>query len=280
MSSISLTRRPAERGLIYLFLGVAGLLMVFPFLYMLSSSLKSTDEVVRVPPQLFPENLLLGNYIEVVQIVPLGTQLVNTVIVTAGVVAGWVFTSVLAGYAFARLEFPGRDLLFGAYLGTLMVPFAVIIVPMYGLMVTFGWVDKLVALIVPWIFTAYGTFLLRQFFMSLPRDLEEAAMIDGASRWGILFRIAVPLARPAMATLATFGFLYAWNSFLWPLIIISSDENKVVSQGLVDLQALYAVRVDLIMAGSVLAVLPTLIVFLFAQRYFIEGIATTGLAGR
>ncbi len=280
MSSTSLTRRPAERGLLYLFLGAAGLLMVFPFLYMLSSSLKSSDEVVRVPPQLFPENLLLGNYIEVVQIVPLGTQLINTVIVTAGVVAGWVLTSVLAGYAFARLEFPGRDLLFGAYLGTLMVPFAVIIVPMYGLMVTFGWVDKLVALIVPWIFTAYGTFLLRQFFMSLPRDLEEAAMIDGASRWGILFRIAVPLARPAMATLATFGFLYAWNSFLWPLIIISSDENKVVSQGLVDLQALYAVRVDLIMAGSVLAVLPTLIVFLLAQRYFIEGIATTGLAGR
>ncbi|GAB4212017.1 MAG: carbohydrate ABC transporter permease [Roseiflexaceae bacterium] len=280
MSSISLTRRPAERGLIYLFLGVTGLLMVFPFLYMLSSSLKSSDEVVRVPPQLFPENLLIGNYIEVVQIVPLGTQLVNTIIVTTGVVVGWVFTSVLAGYAFARLEFPGRDLLFGAYLGTLMVPFAVIIVPMYGLMVTFGWVDKLVALIVPWIFTAYGTFLLRQFFMSLPRDLEEAAMIDGASRWGILFRIAVPLARPAMATLATFGFLYSWNSFLWPLIIISSPGNKVISQGLVDLQALYAVRVDLIMAGSVLAVLPTLIVFLFAQRYFIEGIATTGLAGR
>lgn len=278
--TITARRARVERLLLYLLLAGFGLLMVFPFVSMLSSSLKTSGEVVQIPPRLFPETLRLGNYIEVVQIVPLGTQLLNTVLVTVGVVAGWVATSVLAGYAFARLEFRGRDLLFGLYLGTLMVPFAVIIVPMYQIMVTFGWVDRLVALIVPWVFTAYGTFLLRQFFMSLPRELEEAALIDGASRWGILLRIALPLARPAMATLATFAFLYAWNSFLWPLIIISSDSKKVVSQGLVDLQALYAVRVDLIMAGSVLAVLPTLIVFLLAQRYFIEGIATTGLAGR
>jgi multiple sugar transport system permease protein len=273
-------RQPYERWLAYGLLLITGLVMAFPFIYMLASSLKTSSEVVQVPPVLFPQTLQLGNYIEVLNIVPLGTQLVNSTLVTIGVVAGWIFTSVLAGYAFARLEFPGRDVLFFAYLLTLMVPFAVLIVPMYRIMIAFGWVDKLVALIVPWLFTAYGTFLLRQFFMNLPRDLEEAAMIDGASRWGILFRVAVPLARPAMATLATFGFLYAWNSFLWPLIIISNPEKKVVTQGLMDLQALYAARVDLIMAGSVLAVLPTLIVFLFAQRYFIEGIATTGLAGR
>lgn len=273
-------QRPVERWLAYAFLLITGLVMAFPFIYMVLSSLKTSGEVVQVPPTLFPENLQIGNYIEVLSIVPLGTQLFNTILVTIGVVAGWVLTSVLAGYAFARLQFPGRDLLFFAFLGTLMVPFAVIIVPMYRIMVAFGWVDKLVALIVPWIFTAYGTFLLRQFFMGLPKDLEEAAMIDGASRWGILFRIAIPLARPAMATLATFGFLYAWNSFLWPLIIISNPANKVVSQGLFDLQALYSARLDLIMAGATLAVLPTLVVFLFAQRYFIEGIATTGLAGR
>lgn len=273
-------RGRAERLLAYGFLLITGVLMAFPFIYMLASSLKTSSEVVQVPPQLFPTNLQLGNYIEVLNIVPLGTQLVNSALVTAGVVAGWVFTSVLAGYAFARIEFPGRDALFFAYLLTLMVPFAVLIVPMYRLMIAFSWVDKLTALIVPWLFTAYGTFLLRQFFMGLPRDLEEAAMIDGAGRWGILFRIAMPLARSAMATLATFGFLYAWNSFLWPLIIISNPEKKVVTQGLMDLQALYAARVDLIMAGSVLAVLPTLLIFLLAQRYFIEGIATTGLAGR
>ena len=273
-------QRPYERWLAYAFLLVTGLIMAFPFIYMLMSSLKSSSEVVQVPPRLFPENLQIGNYLEVISIVPLGTQLLNTVIVTGGVVLGWVITSVLAGYAFARLEFPGRDTLFFLYLGTLMVPFAVIIVPMFKIMVAFSWVNRLTALIIPWIFTAYGTFLLRQFFMGIPKDLEEAAMIDGASRWGILFRVVLPLARPAMATLATFGFLYAWNSFLWPLIIISDPSRKVVSQGLIDLQALYAVRVDLIMAGSVLAVLPTLAIFLLAQRYFIEGVATTGLAGR
>jgi multiple sugar transport system permease protein len=195
-------QRPFERWLAYAFLLITGLIMAFPFIYMIASSLKNSSEVVQVPPQLFPENLQLGNYLEVLQIVPLGTQLVNTIIVTSGVVIGWVITSVLAGYAFARLEFPGRDLLFFIFLGTLMVPFAVIIVPMFKIMVAFSWVDKLTALIVPWIFTAYGTFLLRQFFMGLPKDLEEAAMLDGASRWGILFRIAVPLARPAMLSVA------------------------------------------------------------------------------
>jgi multiple sugar transport system permease protein len=273
-------RTPFERAVAYLTLLVLGLLMAFPFIYMLTSSLKTSSEVVQVPPRLLPDVWQIGNYFEVLNIVPLGTQLVNSALVTVGVVIGWVLTSVLAGYAFARLQFPGRDLLFLLFLGTLMVPFAVIIVPMYQLMISFGWVDTLTALIVPWVFTAYGTFLMRQFFMGLPRELEEAAMIDGASRWGILFRIVMPLARPAMATLATFAFLYAWNSFLWPLIIISNPDKKVVTQGLMDLQALYAVRVDLIMAGSVLAVLPTLVVFLLAQRYFIEGVASTGLAGR
>lgn len=276
----NIIQRPYERVIAYIFLSVTAFIMGFPFIFMVASSLKTSSEVVQVPPTLFPTVLQLGNYVEVLNIVPLGTQLWNTVLVTAGVVAGWVITSVLAAYAFARIEFPGRDLLFGAYLVTLMVPFAVLIVPMYRMMIFFGWVDQLQALIIPWLFTAYGTFLLRQFFLSIPKDLEEAALMDGAGRWNILFRIFVPLARPSIATLATFGFLYAWNSFLWPLIIISDPDKKVITQGVVDLQALYAARVDLIMAGSTLAVLPTLIIFLFAQRYFIEGIATSGLAGR
>jgi multiple sugar transport system permease protein len=291
MNSATVRPRPAGPGLAaskalgrtlaYAVLLATGLAMAFPFLYMFLSALKSPDEVVRVPPVLLPEVLRFSNYLEVLSIVPIGTQLVNSVIVTLGVVLGWLTTSVLAGYAFARLRFPGRDLLFMLYLGTLMIPFAVLIVPMYKLMVAFTWTDKLVSLIVPWIFTAYGTFMLRQAFMNLPLEIEEAAMIDGASRWGILLRVMVPLVRPAMATLATLAFLYAWNSFMWPQIIISSAATKVVSQGLVDLQALYGgTRIDLVMAGSTMATLPTLIVFLFAQRYFIEGIATSGLAGR
>lgn len=278
----SVANRWSERFLIYIVLVLIGLVIGFPFIYMVTSSLKASSEVVQVPPTLFPQVLQLGNYLEVVNTpnVNLARQLLNSTIVTATVVLGQVLTSVLAGYAFARLQFPGRDTLFFLYLGTLMVPFAVLIVPMYKLMQWLGWIDSLWALTIPWLFTAYGTFLLRQFFMGQPKDLEEAALIDGASRWGILFRISVPLAKPAIATLATISFLYAWNSFLWPLIVINDPNKKVITQGLMDLQSLYAVRVDLILAGSVLAVLPTVLVYLFAQRYFIEGVATAGLAGR
>lgn len=275
-------KQQSERLVIYVLLMLIGVVIAFPFIYMMTSSLKASSEVVQVPPKLFPNVLQVGNYVSVVNIpnVNLGRQLLNSALVTAAVVAGQVLTSVLAGYAFARLRFPGRDTLFFIYLGTLMVPFAVLIVPMYKLMQAFGWIDSLWALTIPWLFTAYGTFLLRQFFMGQPLDLEEAATIDGAGRWGILFRISAPLAKPAIATLATISFLYAWNSFLWPLIVINDPNKKVITQGLMDLQSLYAVRVDLILAGSVLAVLPTVIVYLFTQRYFIEGVATAGLAGR
>jgi multiple sugar transport system permease protein len=162
-----------------------------------------------------------------------------------------------------------------------MVPFAVLLVPMYQLMIWLGWVDNRAALIVPWLTTAYGTFLLRQAFMSLPAELEEAAMIDGANRWGALFRIYVPLVYPTIATLGTIAFLYAWNSFMWPLIVINDKDLKVVTQGIMDLQALYGgTRLDLVMAGSVMAVFPTLLVYVFFQRYFIEGVASSGMGGR
>jgi multiple sugar transport system permease protein len=275
-----LLRRPLDRWVAFSIVLCAASVMVFPFVYMLLTSLKPTPETVQVPPRLLPSVWQWGNYAEVLRLLPIGRQLLNSTVVTAGVVAGWVVVATLAGYAFARVRFWGRDIIFGAYLGTLMIPFAVLIVPMYQLMVTFGWVDQLIALIVPWLYTAYGTFLLRQFFRNLPVELEEAAIIDGASRWGVLLRIALPLARAPIATLATFGFLYAWNSFLWPLIVISSPEKKLISQGLTDLQALYADRLDLVMAATVLAILPTLLIFLLAQRSFIEGIATSGLGGR
>lgn len=274
-------RTPFEKTLAMILLLVVGLVIIFPFIYMFASSLKEPGDIVKVPPELFPAVPKWSNYAEVLEVVPIGTQLVNSAIVTLGVTLGWLVTSTLAGYAFARLEFPGRDLLFSAFLGTLMVPFVVLIVPMYRIMVELTWVDKLVALIVPWVFTAYGTFLLRQAFMNIPKELEEAAQIDGASRWGTLFSVALPLVGPALATLATLAFLYSWNSFTWPLIVISSPGTKVVTQGLMDLQALYAgTRLNLVLAGSTLAVAPTLLAYLLAQRYFIEGVATTGLAGR
>ncbi|MBS3963145.1 MAG: carbohydrate ABC transporter permease, partial [Methylomonas sp.] len=173
------------------------------------------------------------NYLEVLQlaegskavltnVLSMARSLTNTTLVTLLVVLGQLITSVLGGYAFARLRFPGRDNLFVIYLGTIMIPFVVLIIPLYRLMVIVEWVDRLAALIIPWIFTAYGTFLMRQFFITVPKDIEDAAIIDGANRFQILWRIFIPAAAPALATQATFTFLYAWNSFFWPLVIINT----------------------------------------------------------
>jgi len=211
----------------------------------------------------------------------LNRALVNTTLVTLLVVAGQLVTSIFGGYAFSRVRFRGRDTLFLAYLGSIMIPFVVLIIPMYRLMVILEWRNQLVSLIIPWIFTAYGTFLMRQFFMSIPAEIEEAAILDGASRFRILWQIFVPLSRPAIATLAIFSFLYAWNSFLWPLLIIGEGErqNHVLTLSLITLSNVAADRPNIVLTGAAIAILPPMIVFIFAQRYFIEGVATSGLKG-
>lgn len=211
----------------------------------------------------------------------LDRALVNTTIVTIGVVAGQLITSIFGGYAFSRLRFRGRDSLFVLYLGSIMIPFIVLVIPMYRLMVAIGWQEKLVSLIVPWIFTAYGTFLLRQFFITIPKELEEAALMDGASRMRILWTIFVPLSTPAVATLAIFSFLYAWNSFLWPLLIIGegNEANHVLTLSLIRLSNAFADQPNFVLTGAAVAILPPILIFILAQRYFIEGVATSGLKG-
>jgi ABC-type glycerol-3-phosphate transport system permease component len=211
----------------------------------------------------------------------LDKSFINTVVVTLGVVIGQLATSILGGYAFSRMRFRGRDTLFLAYLGSIMIPFVVLIVPMFRLMVALGWEGRLVSLIVPWIFTAYGTFLIRQFFLTIPKELEEAALLDGASRWRILWTIFVPLSTPAIATLAIFSFLYAWNSFLWPLVIIGegNETNHVLTLSLIRLSNIADQQPNLVLTGAAVAILPPVIIFVLAQRYFIEGVATSGLKG-
>jgi multiple sugar transport system permease protein len=203
--------------------------------------------------------------------------MLNTAFVTICVCIGQIISSLLGGYAFARINFPGRELIFSLYLGTIMIPFTVIMIPMYKMMVLFNWVDKFQSLIIPWIFTAYGTFLMRQFFKNIPKELEEAAFIDGANRLTILFRIFVPLAGPAIATQFTISFLYAWNSFIWPLVAIQGKAHYVITQGLADIQGGYHASPPIVLAGATLAIIPTVLVFIFAQRYFVEGVATTGM---
>ena len=204
------------------------------------------------------------NYSEVLQLNGLSRSLTNTVLVTVLVVVGQVVTSIMGGYAFSRLRFRGRDKMFLLYLGSIMIPFVVLMIPLYRLMVTIGWVNNLVSLVVPFVFTAYGTFLMRQFFVSIPKELEEAAVIDGASRWRILWRIFVPLSWPAIATLSTFSFLYAWNSFVWPLIVIDSGnlDNSVLSLTLSTLGGRAADAPNLILAGVMIAMIPPVTIFL------------------
>jgi len=222
----------------------------------------------------------VDNYQNVLEL-DLDRALINTTLVTIAVVAGQLVTSIFGGYAFSRVEFKGRDTLFLIYLGSIMVPFVVLIIPMYRLMVILEWQNRIVSLIIPWIFTAYGTFLMRQFFISIPKEIEEAALLDGASRMRILWGIFVPLSRPAIATLAIFSFLYAWNSFLWPLLIIGegNTSNHVLTLALIRLTNSFADSPNIILTGAAIAILPPVIVFIFAQRYFIEGVATSGLKG-
>jgi multiple sugar transport system permease protein len=221
------------------------------------------------------------NYTEVLELNGMRRALINTTLVTLLVVLGQLITSVLGGYAFARLRFPGRDALFVLYLGTIMIPFVVLIMPLYQLMVLIGWTDRLAALIIPWVFTAYGTFLMRQFFLTIPREIEEAALIDGSSRLQILWRIFIPAATPALATLATFTFLYAWNSFFWPLVIINTGNtgNHVLTLALNVLRGRAADSPNIVLAGAAISVLPPMILFILAQRFFIESATSSGVKG-
>ena len=221
------------------------------------------------------------NYREVIELNNMSRALTNTALVTILVVLGQLATSVFGGYAFARLKFPGRDTVFVFYLGTIMIPFVMLIVPLYQLMVLMGWTDRLAALIIPWIFTAYGTFLMRQHFITFPKEIEEAALLDGASRFQILKDILIPASVPALATQATFTFLYAWNSFFWPLVIINvgNEKNHVLTLALNVLRGRASDTPNLILAGAAIAIIPPLIVFILGQRFFVESVASSGVKG-
>lgn len=237
-------------------------------------NLRATKPVERI-------SVTLESYRSVTELHAMDRSLTNTALVTIGVVLGQITTSILGGYAFARLQFPGRDQLFVVYLGTIMVPFVVLITPLYQLMVMIGWVDRLASLIIPWIFTAYGTFLMRQFFLSVPKEIEEAAIIDGASRLQILWRIFIPASTPALASLTTFTFLYAWNSFFWPLVVINTgnESNRVLTLALSVLGGRAADSPNLVLAGAAIAVLPPMLIYVLGQRFFVESATSSGVKG-
>ncbi len=238
-----------------------------------------TYAVVRTAPRAERISAQWSNFSDVINLRNLDRALTNTVLITILVVSGSLFTSIMGGYAFSRIAFPGRDKLFVAYLGSIMIPFIILIIPLYQLMVGLDWINHMGVLVWPFIYTAYGTFLMRQFFMAIPKDLEEAAFIDGAKRWRILWRVFVPLSWPGIATLATFQFLYAWNSFIWPLVSINTGntEDHVLTLALQQLGGQSVESPNLIFAGITMSVAVPFIVFIFAQRYFVENVATSGI---
>lgn len=277
-------RRPSRRGLIragalYLVLMAMAWCALFPILWALSGSLKKESEVTS--PALVPPDPQWSNYATVFQSMPFGRMFVNTLLYAGCITAGQVFFCSLAGYAFARLPFAGRDVLFVAYLATLMVPLTVTVIPRFILMRVFGWTDTPWALIVPGLFgSAFGTYMMRQFFRTLPVELEEAAILDGCSPWQIYWRILLPHAKPAVMVLAVLTWVDVWNDFLWPLVMIQREDISTVTLGLVWMQGQYVSKWPVLMAASMLVILPMLIVYAIAQKAFVRGIAMSGFGGR
>ena len=262
--------------LIHFVLILGSVAMVMPFFWMILTSLKTYAESIQVPPVIIPKDFQWGNYIEVFGLLPFFKFMFNTFIITVVRTAGQLFLCSLAAYAFARIEFPGRNILFMLALSVLMVPGQVFLLPQYMIMVDLGWLNTLQAVIVPGLFSAFGTFLLRQFFMGLPKELEEAARLDGCNHFQIYWKVMLPLAKPGLIALGIFTTLWSWNELMWPMIVNSSPEAMTLSVGLSSLQGQYLTNYPILMAGSFLAILPMLILFIFLQKQFIEGIAVTG----
>ena len=253
--------------------------MLIPMVWMLVTSLETLNETRHFPPVLLPHALVPGNYTQVLQQAPFARWFVNTMIVTVATVAGNLLFCSLAGYAFARIKFFGREVVFVLLLVTLMIPFQVVMIPTFIIVKDLGLINTLNALIVPNLANAFGVFLLRQFFRTLPVELEEAARIDGASRLSVLFKIVLPLSGPVLATLAVITFLWTWNDFLWPLITIYTPNNMTLQLGLTTFEGTHQTSTNLLMAANVMSMLPVLLLFFLAQKYFIRGIATSGLKG-
>lgn len=274
------TLRVITTSILQLLLFAGALSMIVPFLWMLSTSFKTQAEVFILPIQWLPSALHVDNYPKAMSMAPFGRYFLNSAIMGVGITLGRLVICSMGGYAFARLRWPGRDTVFFVYLATMMIPSQVTLIPHYLIITWLHWIDTYYALIVPSFASAFGTFLLRQFFVTSPRELEDAARIDGCNRLRVLWHIIVPLSRPAVAVLALFTFMGAWNEFLWPLLVTTSDSMRTVQVGLsVFKDQFYDVQWPQLMAGTTLVTVPVIVVYFFAQKQLVEGIAMTGLKG-
>jgi len=284
LTKVNPTKRPgrigfiASRVVIYALLLLGCSFTLLPFLWMLSTSFKSATEIVKLPPTLIPENPTLQSYQTIFSDprVPIARFYLNSIIVSVSVVAMVLFTSSLAGYVFAKYQFFGKNLFFTLLLASLMIPFQVMMIPLYLILVRLGITDSLLGLIVPGATSAFGVFLMRQFIENIPSELIDAARIDGASEFGIYSRIILPQMSAALATLGIFQFMGTWNDYLWPLIVITTTEKRTLPIMLTWYNSQHGARFDLTMAASVLVILPIVVVYFIFQRWIVRGIALTG----
>lgn len=268
-------------ALSYAGLTAVAALFLFPFFWMVSNAIRTNDEVLAVPPRLLPTTYHWENFIEAWAHLPFGQFFLNSLIVAIAVTVIVVIVSSLAAYAFARLNFWGRDQLFLAYLGTLMIPQAMLVIPLFLLISKLGWINTYEGLILPMAFSSFGAFLLRQFFLTIPKELEEAAIIDGASRLRILVSIVVPISLPAIGLLSLFTFIGQWNNFLWPLIIASTNEKATLPLGLLLFKTQQGTAWNYIMAGATFSMLPGIVLAILLQRFIFNSIAIgSGFGGR
>lgn len=272
-------RHQGRQILLYVFLVLGCLVTLLPFVWMFFGSFKTSSEIVRVPPTFWPADPTLDNYLEILNDphIPLARFYMNSLIVTVAIVILTLFTSSLAGYIFSKFQFYGKNILFLFVLSTIMIPFPVLMIPTYLILVQLGLIDSLWGLIIPSGVNAFGIFLMKQFIESLPNELIDAGRIDGASEWGIYWRIILPQVGPALATLGVLTFMFNWNNYLWPLIVITTNEKRTLPIMLTWYNGMNYQRYDTVMAASVLVVVPVLIVYAFVQRWIVEGFALSGM---
>ena len=258
---------------------LAAIVTVIPVVWTVLSSLKSNDTIFAVPMQWLPDALHWNNYSEAFEVAPFGRYFLNSAIVAASVTATTVFFGAMAGYGFSKFRFPGRDIVFGLILVTFMIPFPVIMIPLFVLVRNFGWVNTYWGLIIPGALTGFAVFMMRQFIQAIPGELFDAARIDGAGELRIFLTMVLPLARPALATLGILTFLESWNNLLWPLIIIQSDEMETIPLGLTKFSTLYSSNYAQMLAMAVIASVPVLVVFIIGRRQIINSLMLGGIKG-
>ena len=260
-----------------LLLGIG--ITVFPFLWMVLTSFKTVGEAMQIPPTFFPKKFLTDAYSQIVSALPFARVYLNTIISTVVTTVVQVMFCSMAAYAFARIEFPFKNAIFVLILSVLMVPGQIFLIPQYQIIQKVGLLDTIPALFLPNLFSAFGTFLLRQFFLSLPKELEEAALLDGCNRYQIFWKIMLPLTKPGIVSLVIFTAKFAWNDFMWPLIVNTSPKMMTLGPALSTLQGQYTTKYPMQMAGAVMAVIPIFVLFFIFQKQFIEGVAQSGIKG-